>query len=260
MACDGYFHVLEEDDAAIPGLFDIIEHKDGDSFTIAARKLSAIARKEDLQRIRKTYGHVYGPMRKEMEKVLESVILRNPELERNRDLYFSLPITPDEKAFGRFAENAENYLDVRYRNSILPKRIISESVAANVSSALKKIEIRLYNEADNLQYYGEDKAGTFDRLLELLAWASSDLSGKTLSRDGRAGVPTYTYYTLRGITPSIRGRCSWLTADSGTEKDLRKCSMPHARTAAKNAKYLSDPLRENPFTAGNASESTVLPK
>lgn len=183
MACAGYLDTMEGDDRAIPGLFDAIEHSDGHEFDAAAARLAKIARAEDMARVRRTYGHVQGPMRQRMREIIERILLRNPSMEDMREFYLSVPVSPDEKAFDRFLSRSVEYLDVRYRASVLPRKAISMSAYNNVVDALMKMRKRLYNESDNLQYYDLDKSDRFDELSELIDWASDDLSKKTLLRE-----------------------------------------------------------------------------
>ena len=174
---------VEDDDALIPSLFDIVEHEDGHRFMNAASRLSKIARAEDVQRARRTYGGVTGEMRSAMKAVIEGIIRRNPSLEAERGLLLSIPVIPDEDAFDRFLTNATDYIDVRYRRNVFPKRGISAKVRSNVADALAKIRRRLYNEADNLAYYDLDKSDRFEELSGLLAWASADLEDKSVFKD-----------------------------------------------------------------------------
>ncbi len=183
MACTGYLKTMEDDDALIPSLFDIVEHEDGHRFMNAASRLSKIARAEDVQRARRTYGGVTGEMRSAMKAVIEGIIRRNPSLEAERGLLLSIPVIPDEDAFDRFLTNATDYIDVRYRRNVFPKRGISAKVRSNVADALAKIRRRLYNEADNLAYYDLDKSDRFEELSGLLAWASADLEDKSVFKD-----------------------------------------------------------------------------
>ena len=189
MACAGYIKTMEDDDERIPKLFDRLEHSDGHEFDAAAARLAKIARAEDMGRVRRTYGQVQGPMRSKVRDVIERLILRNPSMEGTREFYLSVPVPPDEKAFDRFLTKSTEYLDVRYRASVFPKSTVSMSVYNNVLDALMKMRKRLYNESENLRYYDLDKADRFDELSDLVAWASEDLSKKTLLRDVRARIP-----------------------------------------------------------------------
>ena len=178
MACLGYLTMLREDDEAIPGLIDTMEHTRGPDFSRAARRLAGIARASDLPAIRKIYGQVGGTMRDETRIILERIIARNPELSRKRDLILSVPVYPDEEAFERFLDTSIEYLDVRYRKNVLPQTSVNEGTYNNVVRAIRRMRTRLYNEADNLRFYGPDKEDRFHELSELVRWANDDLSGK----------------------------------------------------------------------------------
>jgi len=180
MACVGYIDTMESDDELIPKLFDKIEHCDGHEFDAAASKLAKIARPEDMARVRRTYGQVQGSMRVKMKSVIEGILVRNPSMEAEREFHLSVPVSPDENAFDRFLTRSTEYLDVRYRSSVFPNSTISMKTYNNILEALMKMRKRLYNESDNLQYYDLDKADRFDDLSDLIAWASDDLSKKTL--------------------------------------------------------------------------------
>ena len=153
------------------------------SFDAAASKLARIARAEDMDRARRTYGHVQGPMRARMRDVIEGILRRNPSMEARREFYMSTPVVPDERAFDRFLTRSTEYLDKRYRESVFPRGTISMSAYNNVIDALMKMRKRLYNESVNLQYYDLDKSDRFDELADLVEWASDDLSKKTLLRE-----------------------------------------------------------------------------
>ncbi len=187
MACLGYLTAMREDDEAIPVLLDIMDHDHGPEFFRAARRMAAIAREEDLPRVRRIYGQVGGSMRDEVRVIIERIIARNPDLVPTRDLILSTPVYPDEEDFDRFLESSIEYLDVRYRGNVLPKAEIKFSTYNNVARALGRMRTRLYNEADNLQYYDVEKSDRFDRLSKLMKWASEDLSKKkVLGPEGRA--------------------------------------------------------------------------
>ena len=117
-------------------------------------------------------------MRDETRIVLERIIARNPELAPKRDLILSIPVYPDENAFERFLDTSIEYLDVRYRRNVFPNPTVREQTYNNVARAIRKMRTRLYNEADNLSFYGPDKEDRFHELSELMRWANEDLSGK----------------------------------------------------------------------------------
>lgn len=178
MACLGYLTAIREDDEAIPGLLDALNHTRGSEFSRAARRLAGIARAEDLREVRKVYGQVGGTMRDETRVILERIIARNPVLEARRDLILSVPVYPDEDAFERFLDTSIEYLDVRYRGNVHPREEIGEQTFNNVARALRRMRTRLYNESDNLHLYGPDKEDRFQELSALMRWANGDLSGK----------------------------------------------------------------------------------
>lgn len=180
MACLGYLSTLREDDEAAPYLLDIMDHARGDEFVNAARRLAGIARSKDMPRVRKIYGQVGGSMRDETRVVIERIISRDPELAKSREFLVSVPVYPDETKFERFLDSSIEYLDVRYRKNVLPKAEISSTTFNNIARAIKKMRIRLYNEADNLQFYGPDKEDRFHELSGLIKWASEDIGRKTV--------------------------------------------------------------------------------
>ncbi|MBR2394555.1 MAG: hypothetical protein IKA98_03540 [Candidatus Methanomethylophilaceae archaeon] len=178
LACLGYLNIMQDEDDLIPDLFAILEHKTGEEFSRAATRMASVARKEDVPRLRRIYGQVRDDMRSEVGVILDRVVSRNPDLRSKRDLIMSVPVYPDEDAFDRFLDTSIEYLDVRYRNNVLPVERISRGTFNNVAHALNKMRTRLYNEADNLVYYGVDKDDRFKELTDLIRWASADLSRK----------------------------------------------------------------------------------
>ena len=178
MACLGYITAMGEDDDLIPDLFDALEHRDGREFSKAASRMASVARVEDLDRIRRIYGQVTGEMASQIAVIIDSVINRNPSLEPKRDYLMSPPVYPDEEAFDSFLDSAFEYLDVRYRGKVMPRETVSVATFNNVARALAKMRIRLYNEADNLQYYGVDKSDRHAELAALVRVVNSDLSKK----------------------------------------------------------------------------------
>ena len=269
MACTAYLKTMEDDDALIPSLFDVVEHEDGHRFMNAASKLSKIARAEDVQRARRTYGGVTGEMRTAMKAVIEGIIRRNPSLEPERELLLSLPVTPDEDAFDRFLSNATDYIDVRYRRNVFPKTGVSAKVRSNVADALMKIRKRLYNEADNLAYYDLDKSDRFEELSELLAWASADLGTKSVFKDGRFSHEALVIISVSSCLAPESGFqnaggkefSKWhsIRSEAGTGTRPGSSSRPPVPVVERSARFLSNPPRAGPSTAGTASGSTSLP-
>ncbi len=178
MACIGYLTTIRDDDEAIPALIDIMRHDNGNEFFRAARRLAGIARTKDLADVRRIYGQVNGSMRDEVRTIMERIIDRDPSLESKRDLILSIPIYPDEASFETFLDSSIEYLDVRYRKSVLPNERIKSTTYNNIARAIRSMRIRLYNEADNLQFYGPDKEDRFDELSGLMRWANEDLARK----------------------------------------------------------------------------------
>lgn len=211
-ACQAYLSTLDNDDEHIPLLFDILDHETGGEFLKAAGRMAAIAREEDIPHLRRIYGQVGGEMRSAVKVVLDRVIVRNPHLESKRDLIMSIPVYPDEEAFEGFLDKAMEYLDVRYRRNVLPSEKVSLATYNNVARALGRMRTRLYNESDNLQFYGPDKA---DRALELnglIAWANADLSKKEVV--GRDRSRSRVCPRCGGMLVCYKGM--WICPDCGT--------------------------------------------
>lgn len=178
LACMGYLSVIQSDDELIPQLFDIMDHSSGAEFLRAANRMASIAREEDVPHLRRIYGQVGGEMRSAVKVVLDRVIARNPSLQPKRDLILSIPVYPNESEFEAFLDKAVEYLDVRYRKNVQPQPTVKLATFNNVARALAKMRTRLYNEADNLQYYGPDKTDRAEELNSLIAWANRDLASK----------------------------------------------------------------------------------
>lgn len=181
MACMGYLSAIEADDNLIPQLFDVMDHSSGAEFLKAAARMGSIAREEDVPHLRRIYGQVGGEMRSAVRVALDRTVARHPSLQPKRDLILSVPVYPDESAFERFLDSAFDYLDVRYRENVFPKDSVSLGTYNNVARALKKMRTRLYNEADNLEYYGPDKTDRARDLTSLISWVGEDLSGKEVT-------------------------------------------------------------------------------
>lgn len=189
MACLGYLTAMGEDDEAIPGLLDAMDHSTGSEFARAARRLACIARAEDVPHVRRIYGQVTGAMRDEARNVLERIIERNPDLEPKGELILSVPVYPDEAAFDRFLDGAIEYLDVRYRRNVHPASDVTLRTYNNVARALRDMRIRLYNERSNLAYYGPDEEERHRELSDLVVWANDDLAAKRVIRPVAEGGP-----------------------------------------------------------------------
>lgn len=182
--CLGYLKTMEDADSRIPGLMDDLEHTRGHDYMAAAKALERIARDSDIDRVRTVYGQTEGDMQDAARRILEAILDRSPRLEPKRVLILSMPVYPDEAAFDRFLDGAVDYIDVRYRGNVHGRDSISLTTYNNIVAALNKIRIRLYNEADNLVYYGPDMADRHLELSELLVWALGDLSSKAVVASG----------------------------------------------------------------------------
>ncbi|MCL1904960.1 MAG: hypothetical protein FWG19_02410, partial [Methanomassiliicoccaceae archaeon] len=117
----------------------------------------------------------------------------------------------DEKKFEMFLDKSITYLDIRYRDSVSDKKIISANVYTNVRDALRSMRIRMFNEQDNLRYYGPPARKMYDELLNLMDWASADVSSKTVEAD---------HFTERNLCPKcgaeMRARDGvWTCVDCG---------------------------------------------
>lgn len=179
-ACLAYFDSIGEDDRYVPELIDTLRHRRGQEFRIAAMRVGAAGRAEDVPALREICGQVDGAMREQMKAALGRIVDRCPELAPERELILSDPVYPDEKAFARFADSACVYLDIRYRDNVLERQEIPAATYANVSRALKKIGTRLYNERANLRWYSDEAKRAHAEAEELLAWAAEDLETKAV--------------------------------------------------------------------------------
>ncbi|MDR0778629.1 MAG: HEAT repeat domain-containing protein [Methanomassiliicoccaceae archaeon] len=185
IACLGYLNAMNESDNMIPDLFDVLEHKRGPDFERAAKRLAAVGRSEDVPRLRKTYGQVTGDMRDIIQRTLISIIDRDPELIKKKELILSVPVFPDEKRFSMFLDSSITYLDIRYRDSVAGKKKVTERTYSNVYSAIRTMRTRMFNEYDNLKHYGYSCKEMYNELIRLIEWASADLSEKTVDKDDR---------------------------------------------------------------------------
>ncbi len=184
-ACIGYLAAVSETEDLVPQLMKIIKYKRGEEFSKAAVTLGSIGRAEDIDDIRNVLGQVKGEMRNEIRNTLSRIIYRYPELRTKRDFILSPPVRPDEDAYDSFINRSIEYIDVRYRNNVFPDKKISVTAKNNIVSALNKMSARLYNESDNLQYYGEEETDRTAELADLITWASEDLATKTVYGDDK---------------------------------------------------------------------------
>ncbi len=183
-ACIGYLNAVSDAEGRVPSLMDALKHSRGEEFSKAASLIGSFGRKEDIDELRRIYGQVRGDMRKELFTALERIIGRYPELGPKRDLLLSLPVSPNEDAYDRFVTVSEEYVDKRYRENVSSQKKIDAKTANNVSAALAKMRTRIYNESDNLQYYGAEESDRTYKLTELIRWASEDLALKTVVQGG----------------------------------------------------------------------------
>ena len=180
-ACTAYLRAIEVDDDTIPKLIDVMKHDSGAEFRSAALKLKRIARDEDIPAIREIYGQVRGDLKKPVLDILVSIIARYPELESQKHLILSEPVYPDEKKFIAFLDKSEDYIDKRYTVNYSDAEVIRADVFSNIASAFRKIQIRLYNERDNLKYYSPETKKKYERVKDLLIWGAENLQEKEVS-------------------------------------------------------------------------------
>lgn len=183
-ACLAYIDQMETGSKDIPELLDTLKHRNGQEFVLAANKMGHVGRREDIPELREIYGQVRNEMKTAVRNALENICERYPDLKQKRYLILSEPIFPDEKSFLKFIDNSSVYLDIRYRDNIFEKTQISFETYKNVSNAIRKIQIRLYNEKNNLRYYGKEARDGYKEIEELLIWAAEDLSQKKTVSDG----------------------------------------------------------------------------
>ena len=182
-ACISYMTALKDEATVKKDLFDTLGHKDGVVFRNAAMRMGKVATAEDIPELRKIYGQVEGTMRDNMKECLIAVISRYPELEKKRRYILSVPVFPDEKAFDKFMDKSIVYLDIRYRDSIAPLSRISMRAYNNVVKAIRTMQVRIYNERDNLRWYDPSKAKVIKDLESLILWVVEDLSEKDVIPD-----------------------------------------------------------------------------
>lgn len=173
--------------------------------------MGSVATEEDIPHLRKIYGQVGGEMRSAVKVALDRTISRFPELLPKRDLILSVPVYPNETEFEKFLDGAIEYIDVRYRSNIFPNEKIKQVSFNNVARALNKMRTRLYNEADNLQFYGPDKTDRSRELTSLIAWANEDLSRKSVIASDRA--PSRICPGCGGLLVCYKGM--WICPDCG---------------------------------------------
>ncbi len=211
LACLGYISAIRSDDELIPQLFEVLDHSTGGEFVKVAARLGSVAREEDVPHMRRIYGQVGGEMRSAMRSALDRTVARHPSLQPKRDLILSVPVYPDEGAFERFLDTAIEYIDVRYRENVLPCDRVSLGTYNNVARALGRMRTRLYNESDNLACYGPDKADRAHELAGLVSWANEDLRGKEVV--GRSRERSRICPRCGGMLVCYKGM--WICPDCG---------------------------------------------
>ncbi len=177
-ACVAYLKGMDEAEERIPGLLYTVNHRSGDEFRTAMRTLGDIATAKDIPEIRKVMGQVGGEMREQTRSALSRIVDRDPDLEGERRLILSDPVYPDEGAYRAFLDRSLEYLDVRYRENVLPRSEIRLKTYNNVNGAILKMRIRIYNERPNLVLYGPSCGSDTERLEDLMRWAADDLGSK----------------------------------------------------------------------------------
>lgn len=182
-ACVGFLYTMDTSDDYIPDLMDTLKHKRGSEFRNAAARMRSVGREQDIPELRKIYGQVDGEMREQMRDCLEGIIDRIPSLSKKKRMLLSVPVFPDEDRFMRFADDTIVYLDIRYRDNVSEKDTISSNTYNNIAKALKKIQIRLFNEEVNLRYYSDEARSAYDEVNDLFIWALHDIRTKKISMD-----------------------------------------------------------------------------
>ena len=191
-SCEAYLKHFNDSSDLVEDLLKIMNSKSGADFRNAALKLGKIGDKSIVPEIRKMYVFVPDKSQKYLNAALENIIERFPELEKNRHLILSKHVFPNEKEFIAFLDKSIVYLDIRYRDNISDLEDISMKTYNNIVGALKKMQVRLYNERNNLKYYSEETKKSFDTLEELVVWVSEDLLAKNVEK------PTATIERVRG--------------------------------------------------------------
>lgn len=179
-ACVAYLKALEQAEERIPELLYTANHRTGAEFRSAMRTLGDIGTAQDIPEIRKVMGQVEGEMREQTRNALSRIVDRDPDLEAKRPFILSDPVYPDEKGYAAFLEKAIDYLDVRYREKIMPRDEVKMGVYNNVVSAILRMQIRIYNERPNMYQYSEDIVRESGRLEDLVYWAAEDLKSKRI--------------------------------------------------------------------------------
>ena len=214
IACLGYLTSMDEADNLIPQLLETLEYKRGIEFKKAAERIGRIGRSGEVDQLRKIYGQVTGDMRTDVKNAMTAIIERDPELKRKKDLLLSTPVFPNEKEFDKFLRTSRDYLDVRYRETVHPRRKVSLGTYNNVVRGLKNIRIRLFNESFNLVHYEDGSTERYNEIVDLLAWSASDLEKKEVD------VPTTDIMMMCQMCGDsmVRGDNGWRCIGCGNKK------------------------------------------
>ncbi len=195
-ACVAYLKGLEASEERIPDLLYTANHRNGEEFRSAMRTLGEIATAKDIPEIRRIYGQVVGEMHEQTRAALARIVDRDPDLERKRMFVLSEPVYPDEDAYRAFLDKSIDYLDVRYREKIHPRREVKLRTYNNVVSAILTMQMRLYNEEPNSGCYGMDTRDSARLLNDLVFWAAEDLKSKRVVKpEGPGRVPNIGDYS-----------------------------------------------------------------
>ena len=214
IACLGYLSSMDEADNLIPQLMETLEYKRGIEFKKAAERIGKIGRSTEIEELRKIYGQVTGDMRTDVKNAMIAIIERDPELKKKKDLLLSIPVFPNEKEFDKFLCNSKDYMNVRYRSTVHPKKKISVGTYNNVVRGIKNIRIRLFNEQFNLVHYVDGSTERYNEIVDLLAWVASDLGKKEVD------VQTADAMMMCQICGEtmIRGDSGWRCIGCGNKK------------------------------------------
>lgn len=181
-ACVAYLKRLEANEERMPELLYTVSHRDGQEFRMAMKTIGAIATEKHIPDIRRVYGQVEGVMRMQTAEALNQIVDRDPDLERKRQFILSVPRYPDEGSYLAFLKKSIEYLDVRYRKNVEPRSEVSIKMHTDVAHAIITMQIRMYDETDNMGIYSREAKESTDRLYELIAWAADDLNSKRVVR------------------------------------------------------------------------------
>ena len=186
-ACIAYGSAIRDADERIPDLLYAVNHRSGTEYRNAMRALGSVACAEQIPEIRKVMGQTEGEMREQAREALSRIIDRDPDLEPKRMFVLSDPVPPNERAYRAFLAKSLDYLDVRYRERVAPRREVKLKTYNDVVSGILTMQLRMYNERLNYSYYSEDIPGLADRISELIGWAAEDLKTKRVIKPEDTG-------------------------------------------------------------------------